>query len=36
MWWDTKLRASWPSAAKLAIREKIRNETMSEEMRIPM
>jgi ATP-dependent helicase/nuclease subunit A len=31
---DTKLRASWPSAAKLAIREKIRNETMSEEMRI--
>ena len=31
---DTKLRASWPSAAKLAIREKIRTETLSEEMRI--
>lgn len=31
---DTKLRLSWPSAAKLAIREKIRLETLSEEMRI--
>jgi len=31
---DTKLRASWPSAAKLAIRERIRLETLSEEMRI--
>ncbi|SHI38264.1 helicase-exonuclease AddAB subunit AddA [Thermoclostridium caenicola] len=31
---DTKLRVSWPSAAKLAIREKIRLETLSEEMRI--
>jgi len=27
-------RLSWPSSAKLAIREKIRNETLSEEMRI--
>ena len=31
---DTRLRASWPSAAKLAIREKIKVETLSEEMRI--
>lgn len=31
---DTEVRVSWPSAAKLAIREKIRIETLSEEMRI--
>jgi ATP-dependent helicase/nuclease subunit A len=31
---DLKLRLSWPSAAKLAIREKIKAETLSEEMRI--
>ncbi len=31
---DTRLRASWPSAVKQAIREKIRIETLSEEMRI--
>lgn len=31
---DTRIRASWPSAAKTAIREKIRIETLSEEMRI--
>jgi len=31
---DHKLRVSWPSAAKLAIREKIKTETLSEEMRI--
>ena len=31
---DHKLRVSWPSAAKLAIREKVKNETVSEEMRI--
>ena len=31
---DHKLRISWPSAAKQAIREKIRMETISEEMRI--
>lgn len=31
---DHKLRLSWPSAAKQAIREKIRLETLSEEMRI--
>lgn len=31
---DYKLRLSWPSAAKQAIREKIKTETLSEEMRI--
>ena len=31
---DYRLRISWPSAAKQAIREKIRSETLSEEMRI--
>ena len=31
---DYKLRLSWPSAAKQAIREKIKAETLSEEMRI--
>jgi len=31
---DHKLRLSWPSAAKQAIREKIKAETLSEEMRI--
>jgi len=31
---DHKLRLSWPSAAKQAIREKIKTETLSEEMRI--
>lgn len=31
---DHKLRLSWPSAAKQAIREKIKVETLSEEMRI--
>lgn len=31
---DPKLRISWPSAAKQAIREKIKAETLSEEMRI--
>jgi ATP-dependent helicase/nuclease subunit A len=31
---DTRLRVSWPSAAKQAIKEKIRSETLSEEMRI--
>ncbi len=31
---DHRLRLSWPSAAKQAIREKIRVETLSEEMRI--
>ena len=29
---DTRLRASWPSAVKQAIREKIRIETLSEEI----
>ena len=31
---DLDLRISYPSAAKLAIREKIKSETLSEEMRI--
>lgn len=31
---DLNLRISYPSAAKLAIREKIKSETLSEEMRI--
>lgn len=31
---DHRLRLSWPSAAKQAIREKIKAETLSEEMRI--
>lgn len=31
---DHKLRLSWPSMAKQAIREKIKAETLSEEMRI--
>ncbi|HOQ37859.1 MAG TPA: helicase-exonuclease AddAB subunit AddA [Acetivibrio sp.] len=31
---DHKLRLSWPSVAKQAIREKIKAETLSEEMRI--
>lgn len=31
---DCKTRLSWPSAAKEAIKEKIRAETLSEEMRI--
>ncbi len=31
---DHRLRISWPSAAKQAIREKVRAETLSEEMRI--
>jgi len=31
---DSGLRLSWPTAAKLAIKEKIRAETLSEEMRI--
>jgi len=31
---DISLRLSWPTAAKIAIREKIRAETLSEEMRI--
>lgn len=31
---DHRLRVSWPSAAKQAIREKIKTETLSEEMRI--
>jgi ATP-dependent helicase/nuclease subunit A len=31
---DYSLRLSWPTAAKLALREKIRAETLSEEMRI--
>lgn len=31
---DYRRRLSWPSAAKQAIREKIRTETLSEEMRI--
>jgi len=31
---DHRLRISWPSAAKQAIREKIKAETLSEEMRI--
>lgn len=31
---DHRLRISWPSAAKQAIREKVRTETLSEEMRI--
>ena len=31
---DHKLRLSWPSAPKQAIREKIKGETLSEEMRI--
>ncbi len=31
---DPRLRISWPSAAKQAIREKIKAETLSEEMRI--
>jgi len=31
---DHKLRLSWPSATKQAIREKIKTETLSEEMRI--
>ncbi len=31
---DCSLRAAWPSAAKTAVRERIRAETLSEEMRI--